>query len=391
MDVKQIKPGIYYVGVNDRTKSLFEGLWPLGRGVSYNSYLVVDDRIALIDTVDASFTDTFLASVRRRIGSRKVDFLVVNHVEPDHSASILAVRRLWPDVTVVGNRQTLRMVEGYYGKMRCMEVADCQRLSLGSRTLGFHLAPMIHWPETMVTLAEEDRVLFTGDIFGTFGALDGIVSDAQTDLSYYEDEMRRYYSNIVGRYGNAVQRALPKIAALDFDTLCPAHGPVWQRQAADVVRMYDAMSRYQAVRGVVIAYGSMYGNNEQAAEHLARKLTEAGVRDIRMHNLSVSHISYVLSDIFRFDSLAVGAPTYNGDLFPPVRQLLDEISMRQIPYRRFGVFGSYSWAGCAVKRMCSWAAEMNWPLAAAPVEFSHAYDANAMDSAMQELCDGLSS
>lgn len=389
MDVTQIKPGIYYEGVNDRTKHRFEGLWPLPCGVSYNSYLAVDEKIALIDTVDAAFTDAFLGSVRRRIGDRPIDYLVVNHMEPDHSASLRAVLSLYPDMTVVGNRQTIKMIEGYFGKVRCLEVSDGQTLSLGSKTLCFHLAPMIHWPETMVTLAVEDKVLFTGDIFGTFGTLDGGITDSQLDFERYRDEMRRYYSNIVGKYGSAVQRSFPKIESLDFDTVCPSHGPVWQRRIGDVVEMYRDMSLYRAERGVVIAYGSMYGNNEQAAELLARKLAGLGVSSIRMHNLSVSHLSYVLSDIFRFDTLVVGAPTYNGGLFPPMKELLDEVRMRQIQGRRFGVFGSYSWAGCAVKQMRAFAEEMKWEMAAEPVEFAHAHTPEKTECGLQALAEAL--
>ena len=389
MDVTHIKSAVYYVGVNDRTKHRFEGLWPLPCGVSYNSYLVVDEKIALIDTVDASFTDVFLGSVSRVIGDRPIDFLVVNHMEPDHSASLGAVLNRYPELTVVGNRQTLKMIEGYFGAVRCLEVGESQTLSLGGRTLAFHLAPMIHWPETMVTLDVEDKVLFTGDIFGTFGTLDGGITDSQLDFERYRDEMRRYYSNIVGKYGSAVQRSFPKIEALDFDTVCPAHGPVWQSRIGDVVEMYRDMSLYRAERGVVIAYGSMYGNNEQAAELLARKLAGLGVKRIRMHNLSVSHVSYVLSDIFRFDTLVVGGPTYNGGLFPPVKELMDEVGMRQIPHRRFGVFGSYSWAGCAVKQICAFAERMKWELAAEPVEFAHAHTPEKTEKGLQALAEQL--
>lgn len=389
MDVTQIKSGIYYVGVNDRTKHRFEGLWPLPQGVSYNSYLVVDEKVALIDTVDAAYTDIFLDSVRRRLGDRPIDYLVVNHMEPDHSASLRAVLGLYPDMTVVGNRQTVKMLEGYFGNLRTLEVADGQTLSLGRETLAFYLTPMIHWPETMVTLAAEDKVLFTGDIFGTFGALDGGITDSQLDFERYRDEMRRYYSNIVGKYGSAVQRSFPKIEALDFDTVCPAHGPVWQSRIGSVVEMYSDMSQYKAERGVVIAYGSMYGNNEQAAELLARKLAGLGVKQIRLHNLSVSHVSYVLSDIFRFDSLVAGAPTYNGTLFPPVKELLDEVRMRQILHRRFGVFGSYSWAGCAVKQMCAFAEQMGWEMVSEPVEFAHAHTHEKTGSGLQTLAERL--
>lgn len=389
MDVTQIKTGIYYVGVNDRTKHRFEGLWPLPHGVSYNSYLIADEKIALIDTVDAAYTDTFIEAIRDRIGDRAIDYLVINHMEPDHSASIGAIKQLYPDIQIIGNRQTVKMIDNYFGKTPCKEIAEGDTVSLGNRTLSFHLTPMIHWPETMVTLLVEDKVLFTGDIFGTFGTIDGGITDSQLCCDLYWDEMRRYYSGIVGKYGSAVQRSFPKIEALCFDTICPAHGPVWQNQISKVIEMYRDMSLYKAKRGVVIAYGSMYGNTEQAAESLARRLAGLGIRDIRMHNLSHTHISYVLSDIFLLDTLVVASPTYNGSIFPPVKELMDEIRLRQIPSRKFAVIGSYSWAGCAAKQIYSIAQDLKWETVLQPVEFAGAYCKSKTEEGLQKLAESL--
>ena len=270
-DLTKLTDRIFYVGVNDRTKHLFEGLWPLPLGVSYNAYLVCGERTALVDTVDACFTGRLLANVRERLGDRPLDYLVINHMEPDHSASIAAVRQAYPAVRIVGNAKTLQMIEGYYG-IACgtVEVKEGDVLDLGGLTLAFCMIPMVHWPETMATWCAEERTIFSGDAFGTFGALNGDVTDEQLDVEPFWEEMRRYYACIVGKYGQPVQRALAKVAPLDIAMICSTHGPVWRREIARVVELYDKVSRYEGEPGAVIAYGSMYGNTEQMAETVAR-------------------------------------------------------------------------------------------------------------------------
>ena len=312
-DLTKLTDRIFYVGVNDRTKHLFEGLWPLPLGVSYNAYLVCGERTALVDTVDACFTGRLLANVRERLGDRPLDYLVINHMEPDHSASIAAVRQAYPAVRIVGNAKTLQMIEGYYG-IACgtVEVREGDVLDLGGLTLAFCMIPMVHWPETMATWCAEERTIFSGDAFGTFGALNGGVTDEQLDVEPFWEEMRRYYACIVGKYGQPVQRALAKVAPLDIVMICSTHGPVWRREIARVVELYDKVSRYEGEPGAVIAYGSMYGNTEQMAETVARGLAAAGVRPIVVYNLSTADVSQVLRDIFRYDTLVVGSPTYNG-------------------------------------------------------------------------------
>ena len=369
MSITEIRPDIRYVGVNDRTTTRFEGLWPLPQGVSYNSYLVVGERIALVDTVEERFGSRLVENIRCEIGDRAIDYLVINHMEPDHSSSIAALRRLYPSMRIVGNAKTLQMVEGFYGLAdHTLTVADGDVLDLGGLTLRFHLTPMVHWPETMVTWCPERRVLFSGDAFGTFGALDGGITDSELDPDRYWDEMRRYYAAIVGKYGAPVQKALSKLAGLPIETICPTHGPVWQREAARVVDLYDRMSRYEGEPGVVVAYGSMYGNTERAAERIARTLAAEGVGPIRVYNLSYAEPSEVLRDIFRFDTLVVGGPTYNGALFPPVRQLLDLIAARGIPRRRFAWFGSFTWAGASARLLGEFAGQMKWECVCEAVE-----------------------
>ncbi len=332
MAITEILPGIHYVGVNDRTTTRFEALWSLPTGVSYNAYLVVGEKIALIDTVEEAFGSRLEANIRETISDRKIDYLVVNHMEPDHSSSITALRRIYPELQVVGNAKTLQMLAGFYGiDAGTVEVKEGDTLDLGGKTLSFHMIPMVHWPETMVTWCAGDRTLFSGDAFGTFGALDGGITDSQVDTDRYWDEMRRYYACIVGKYGGPVQKALQKVRTLPVETICSTHGPVWQRQIAKVLDIYDRLSRYEGEPGVVVAYASMYGNTEQMAERIARELASRNVGPIRVYNLSYADPSVVLRDVFRFDTLIVGGPTYNGNLFPPVAELLDRLAARGIP------------------------------------------------------------
>lgn len=376
---------IRYVGVNDRTTTRFEGLWSLPQGVSYNSFLVLGERVALIDTVEEAFGSRLEYDIRRQTGGRPVDYLVINHMEPDHSSSVERLRRLYPDMRIVGNRKTLDMLRGFYGiDTLTVEVGEGDTLDLGGATLSFHLVPMVHWPETMVTWYAEERTLFSGDAFGCFGALDGGIVDTQLDPERYWDEMRRYYAAIVGKYGTPVQKALGKVRGLQPETLCPTHGPVWHQEVGRVLALYDRMSRYEGDPGAVVAYGSMYGNTEQMAETIARELSAAGVRHIAVHNLSTTELSVVLRDVFRYDTLVVGCPTYNGALFPPAAQLMEALAARCIPRRNFACFGSYSWAGAAVRQLSEYAERLKWTTAAAPVELKQGFSEQT-----EEACRAL--
>lgn len=386
MNITEIRPGIRYVGVNDRTTTRFEGLWPLPAGVSYNAYLVIGDRIALIDTVEESFGGELVDNIREQIGDRPIDYLVVNHMEPDHSSSMTALRRLYPDMRIVGNAKTLQMIEGYYGlREGTVAVADGETLDLGGgKTLQFHLAPMVHWPETMVTWCPEERTLFSGDAFGTFGALDGGITDTQLDPDRYWDEMRRYYACIVSKYGKPVQMALRKLAGVDIEWICSTHGPVWHDRVADVVALYDKMSRHEGEYGVVIAYGSMYGHTARVAEHIARELAERGVKPIVMHNLSFADPSMVLRDIHKYRALIVGSPTYNGELFPEMDALLDRLSSRGVAPRIFAGFGGMTWAGATPRRWAEFCERSKWSLCAPAIEIRQGYS-----SVCHEACAEL--
>ena len=367
--MKAVAKDIYYVGVNDRQKALFENLWPLPGGVSYNSYLIVDDKTVLVDTVDICYSDIFFKRVAKLLNGRKLDYLVVDHMEPDHAGSIRLLRQIYPDVKIIGNKQTFGMLAGYHGITDGLhEVKEGDTLDLGHHKLSFYMAPMVHWPEVMVTYEETEKVLFSADAFGTFGTLDGGVLDTDMDTDRFWSEMTRYYANIVGKYGAPVQRALKKLSGLDIQTICSTHGPVWTRQSGDVIALYDRLSRYEGLDGVTIVYGSMYGHTEQMAEDIATALSDGGVRHIAMHNVSKSHGSYILRDVFNYRGLIVGCPTYSGQLYPEVEMVLSEIKLREVKDRLFSYFGSFTWAGAAVKHLAAYAEAMKWEVVGTPVE-----------------------
>ena len=367
--MKEIANQIYYVGVNDRQKTLFENMWPLPYGVSYNAYLIVDEQTVLVDTVDVCYSDLFLKKVADALQGRTLDYLIVNHMEPDHAGSIRLLRQQYPGVKIVGNTKTFGMLAGFHGITDGLyEVKEGDTLNTGTHQLSFYMAPMVHWPEVMVTYDATDKILFSADAFGTYGTLDGAVVDKDMDCSHYWDEMVRYYANIVGKYGNPVQRALQKLSALEIKTICSTHGPVWQEHVAKAVGIYDRLSRYEAEEGVVILYGSMYGHTEQMAEVIASALADQGVKRIVMHNVSKTPASYILADVFRYKGIIVGSPTYSNQLFPEVEAVLSKIELREVKNRLFGYFGSFSWAGAAVKRLAAFGEKMKWEIVGVPAE-----------------------
>jgi anaerobic nitric oxide reductase flavorubredoxin len=360
---------VYYVGVNDRQKALFENLWPLPYGVSYNSYLIVDEKTVLIDTVDVCYSDAFLRKIADALEGKSLDYLIVNHMEPDHAGSIRLLRQQYPDVQIIGNKTTFGMLEGYHGITTGLyEVKEGDTLSLGKRQLMFVMAPMVHWPEVMFTYETTDKILFSADAFGTFGALSGAVIDEDMNVDRFWDEMVRYYANIVGKYGNPVQRALKKLDTIEVNTICSTHGPVWRKHKDKAIEIYDKLSRYEGEDGVCIIYGSMYGNTEQMAEAIAASLAENGIKNIVMHNVSKSHASNVLMDVFKYKGLIVGSPTYSNALFPEVDSILSKIEIREVKKRCFGYFGNFTWSGAACKRLAAFGEKMNWEFIGATAE-----------------------
>jgi flavorubredoxin len=373
---KPIAENIFHVGVNDRQKSLFENYLPLPTGVAYNSYLILDEKTALIDTVDVSFADVYFAKIDAILQGRTVDYLIVNHMEPDHAGAIGLLKQKYPQLQIVANAKTFDMLNGYFGINTCLyEVKEGDTLSLGKRTLTFYMAPMVHWPEVMVAYEDKDKILFSADAFGTFGTNDGDYLDSCINMDKYWDEMRRYYACIVGKFGVPTQNALKKIATLDIHTICSTHGPVWQQELKKVVSLYDKWSRYEAEEGVVIAYGSMYGNTQQLTEAVAEGVVAGGVKNVVIYNVSKTDTSFILSDIFKYKGLIVGSPTYMGSIYPLVEKLLSSIEHRNIKNRFYACFGSYTWAGMATKQLTSFAQTMGWELVGMPVENKQAVSA----------------
>lgn len=386
--MERISQRIYSVGVNDTDKVLFEGLWPLPYGVSYNSYLVADEKVALIDTVEGGFEDEFLSNIREAVGDRPIDYLVVNHMEPDHSSLISYMLEKYPDMMIVANGKTVPMLKGYYNvpEDKVHVVAEGEELSLGGCSLKFYMVPMVHWPETMVTWLEEENTVFSGDAFGTFGAVPGSIVDEEGTLMEYRDEMIRYYSNIVGKYGKPVQTALKKLSGLNVLRICSTHGPVWENEVVEVVSLYDRLSRYDVDRGVCIVYGSMYGNTAAAAEALAAELEKMGVpyaiHDLAGNNEGELGISGALRDVFKYDTIVAGSPTYNNGIFPPVEAFMRSLQARLIKNRRFYAFGSYTWAGSSVNQLNQMAADLGFEVLGEGLSFAQAYSKDKCDMSM---------
>ena len=377
--MKKISERIYYIGVNDDTKTLFEGLWPLPYGVSYNSYIVADEKVALIDTVEHDFEAEYLDNIDQAIGDRPIDYLVVNHMEPDHSSLTAYMLDKHPEMKIVANAKTVPMLKGYYGidESRILVMKDGDSLSLGSCELTFYMVPMVHWPETMVTWLADEGTLFSGDAFGTFGAVNADVVDSEGTFESFRDEMMRYYSNIVGKYGTPVQTALKKLSGLDVKRICSTHGPVWEMSVGQVVGLYDKMSRYEVERGVCIAYGSMYGNTAAAAEALAEELRKLGV-PCAVHDLAGNvnpglGVSGAIRDVFKYDTIVAASPTYNNGIFPPVETFMKALQSRLIKGRRFYALGSYTWAGSSVNLLNAMAESMNFEILAPGCSFAQAY------------------
>ena len=355
MRVRKISNYVSYVGVNDRSTEKFESLWPIPNGVSYNSYLVCgSEKTALIDTVELGHSRNFLQTLREEAGVEKIDYLVINHMEPDHSGGISAVIAAFPEIKIIGNRTTLQMIRGFYhidDEDRFIVIKDGEEVSLGDRTLRFYLTPMVHWPETMMTYCQEERMVFSGDAFGTFGALNGGLVDDDMECGPYIEEMYRYYSNIVGKYGRSVENALKKLSGIEFDYICSTHGPVWHAMKEKVIDITSRLARYESEKGVTIIYGSMYGNTADMAEFIASELNRHGVKNIHVHNAANASMSQMISDAFRYEGLIVGSPTYSNDVFPPVAEFMRAMELREMKNKVVACFGNNAWAPAAAKKL----------------------------------------
>ena len=339
---------IYYVGVNDHQVDLFEGQYEVPNGMSYNSYVIKDEKIAVMDTVDANFTEEWLGNVAKVLDGAKPDYLVVQHMEPDHAANIENFMKAYPDTTVVANTKTFTMMENFFRGMdlegKKLVVANGESLTLGKHVLTFVFAPMVHWPEVMVTYDSTDKVLFSADGFGKFGAL-----DVEED---WDCEARRYYIGIVGKYGAQVQKLLKAAAPLDIQTICPLHGPILTENLGHYIEKYDIWSSYKVEsEGVVIAYSSVYGNTKKAVEVLAQKLEEKGCPKVSVFDLARDDMAEAVEDAFRYGKLVLATITYNADIFPFMKTYIDHLTERNYQNRTIGLIENGSWAPNAAKVM----------------------------------------
>ena len=354
--VREIADKLYWLGGSDRRLERFENMFPLTNGVAYNSYLLVDEKTALIDTVDTSINGLYLDNVAYALNGRDLDYLVINHMEPDHCASIEEIARRYPKVQLVGNKKTFQLYDQFYNldvSDRMLVVSDGQELSLGESTLRFTFAPMVHWPEVMFTYEATRKVLFSADAFGTFGALSGnLFSDEMDFDNAFMDEARRYYANIVGKYGPQVQAVLKKFCTTPIEMICALHGPIWRGDLTKILNKYDLWSRYEPEqKGVLLFYASMYGNTENAVSLLANKLAQRGVKDMRMYDVSKTHPSYIIAEAFKYSHLVAASPTYNLQLYLPMQMLLHDMAALGLRNRKVSLIGNHSWSSAALKTM----------------------------------------
>lgn len=354
--VKKVTDDLYWVGGSDRRLALFENVYPIPRGVSYNSYVLLDEKTVLLDTVDASISGLFFENLEYVLNGRTLDYLIVNHMEPDHCAVIGEVVRRYPDVKLVCNAKTVPMLKQFFNfpvEDRTVIVKEMDTLCTGKHTFAFVMAPMVHWPEAMVSYDTVDKILFSADGFGTFGAINGnLFADEVNFERDWLDDARRYFINIVGKYGVQVQNLLKKAATLEIKMICPLHGPVWRENLGWFIEKYDTWSSYKSEdQAVMIAYASIYGNTENAAEILASKLADKGVKNIAMYDVSVTDPSVIVSESFRCSHLVFAAPSYNGGIFTKMETVLSELKAHSLQNRTVAIMENGTWAPVAGRQM----------------------------------------
>lgn len=346
--VRKVCEDLYWVGGNDQRLALFENIHPIPRGVSYNSYLLLDEKTVLFDTVDWSIGRQFLENVAAVLQGRDLDYLIINHMEPDHAASIEEVLLRYPNVTVISTEKGFLLMRqfGFDVDGKTEEVKEGDIKTFGAHTITFVEAPMVHWPEAMVSFDITNGVLFSADAFGSFGALDGKLFNDEVNFDRdWIDDARRYYTNIVGKYGPHVQALLKKAATIDIKMICPLHGPIWRNDIGYLLDKYQHWSTYEPeVNGVMIAYASMYGNTENAANVLASKLVEKGVRDVVLYDVSNTHVSQLISEAFKYSHLVLASVTYNLGIYPVMHNFLMDMKALHLQNRVFGIIENGSWA-----------------------------------------------
>jgi flavorubredoxin len=348
----EIKPDVYWIGVNDRTSDLFEGLWPITQeGISYNAYFINDEHKAIIDLTKSFKADEFFAQVNEISDISQLDYIIINHMEPDHTGIVNIIRKLAPRATILGTDKTVQMLASFFGiTEKVQAIKDGQTLSLGKRTLQFFYTPFVHWPETMMTYETSHGILFSCDGFGGYGALRGGIFDDQCkDFDFYQREALRYYVNVVARFSRNVLNAIDKLKDTSISIVAPSHGLIWREQPRRIIELYEQWARYatgKAEVGVTLVYGSMYGNTEAMMNAVAQGISHAGV-PVEIFDAARTHASYILPSLWRNAGVVIGAPTYEVTIFPPVANLLDIAVHKGVRNKKAALFGSYGWSGGA--------------------------------------------
>lgn len=357
-----IKDDIYYIGTNDRQTEKFEGMWPLPHGVAYNSYLIKGEKNIIVDLVKVNTITVYLEKVKELIGDEKVDYIIMNHLEPDHSSSIPEILNLYPDVEIIISPKAVELMKNFYGVTENIRVVkDGEHLQLGNREFDFYMTPMVHWPESMVTYEKATNTLFSQDIFGGFGTLNGGIFDDQIQFDeHYKTEAARYFINIVGKYAKQALKSLTKLGSLEISCICPVHGPIWRKDPKRIIDLYISLAKQETVKGCVIIYGSMYGNTERMAEAVAKGLVRGGLDNVKIRDVTKTPLSYLLTDTWMYRGVILGSCSYDNQLFPPMNFLLSEISHQRMKKNYWAIFGSYSWSGGALKNLKKYMEEGNY-------------------------------
>ena len=355
-NTRKINDDIYYLGASDRRIELFENVYPVSQGMSYNSYLITDEKTCLMDSVDESIRGQFLDNLQYALNGRNLDYMVVQHMEPDHCSIVPELFRMYPDMKLVASLQAFKMMENFYSlqtEERRLVVKEGDTLKLGKHTLKFIAAPMVHGPEVLMTYDVTDKILFSADAFGSFGAMSGNIFADEIDWDKdFKDEARRYYVNIVGKYGPQTQNVLKKASTLDIQMICPLHAHIWRKDLSKIISLYDKWSKYEAEKdSVVIFYGSIYGNTQNAAEILAMQLAENGMENVEVFDTSKTHVSFLVSKAFEYKKLVFAAATYNAEIFDTVQNLITELKNHNLSNRRIGLIENGSWAPVAASKM----------------------------------------
>ncbi len=367
MPAIEIHPDIFWVGVNDRTTDLFEGLWPISEeGVTYNSYLIDDEKKVIIDLSKAIKTDTFFDNVGEKIELEKLDYVVINHMEPDHTGVFQILRKIAPRLKIIGTPKTKQMLSKFYDiTENVIEVKDGDTLDLGKHKLAFYHTPFVHWPETMMTYETTTKTLFSCDGFGSYGALRGAIFDDNCeDLEFYKREALRYYVNIVAKFSNPVLKAIDKLTSLDISTIAPSHGLIWRKNPGEIVELYKRWAEYSSgggERGVTLIYASMYGNTEAMMNAVSQGISAEGVT-VEVFDVARTHISYILPSLWVNRGVMVGVPTYEGSIFPPMAAAISMAGIKRVLNKKMAMFGSYGWSGGALRELKKLTEPLKWEL-----------------------------